>query len=419
MIIKEIAHIQQRPKQKNVAAYARVSCGTDEMLHSLAAQVSTYSGLIQSNPKWNYRGVYADEALTGTKDDRPEFQRLITDCRAGLIEMVITKSISRFARNTVTLLATVRELKLLGIDVFFEEQNIHSLSVEGELMLTILAGYAQEESRSVSENCKWRIRKDFEQGKPNTGRLMGYRLKDGVFVIVPEEAEIVRQIFTDYLSGMGLIAIQKKLLVQGIEFSKRGVLYILTQEKYIGDMLLQKTFIENHMTKRKVNNTGQLPQFYVSDSHESIVSREIFEAVQAEIDRRSKHHPKTPPKIYPFTSMIKCGICGANYTRKHTAAGTKYEKVVWICPTFNFYGKDKCNSQQIPETILEAKTAEAGGFDELIEIRVPGKNQLSFIYADSRQVDLDWANPSRSESWTDEMKEQARIRAGKRGGKNG
>ena len=236
---------------------------------------------------------------------------------------------------------------------------------------------------------------------------------------MPEEAEIVRQIFTDYLSGMGLVAIQKKLLTQGIKFSKRGIFYILIQEKYIGDMLLQKTFIENHITKRKVNNTGQLPQYYVSDNHPGIIDRETFAAVQAEIERRSKHHPKTPPPIYPFTKMIKCGVCGANYNRKHTAAGSKYEKIVWICPTFNLYGKAKCGSQQIPENILEAKTAEAGGFDGLIEIRVSGKNQLSFIYTNGRQIDLDWANPSRSESWTDEMKDQARINAWKRDGKNG
>jgi DNA invertase Pin-like site-specific DNA recombinase len=184
--------------RKRVAGYGRVSSGKDAMLHSLSAQVSYYSKLIQSRADWAFSGVYADEATTGTKDNRAELQRLLADCRAGKIDMIITKSIARFARNTVTLLETVRELKLLNIDVYFEEQNIHSLSGDGELMLTILASYAQEESRSVSENCKWRIRRDFAQGRPSASRMLGYHLRDGKFYIIPEEAEIVRRIFADY-----------------------------------------------------------------------------------------------------------------------------------------------------------------------------------------------------------------------------
>ena len=158
-IIEKIPKLAQLPKRKRVAAYARVSLEKDAMLHSLAAQVSHYSAFIQQNPAWVYAGVYADEGLTGTKESRPEFQRLLADCRSGSIDMIIVKSISRFARNTVTLLSTVRELKGLGIDVFFERENIHSMSGDGELMLSILASFAQEESLSVSENCKWRIRK--------------------------------------------------------------------------------------------------------------------------------------------------------------------------------------------------------------------------------------------------------------------
>ena len=169
------------PKLKRVAAYERVSCGKDAMLHSLSAQVSYYSDLIQNHSGWQYVGVYADEALTGTRDNRENFQRLLVDCRAGKIDMVITKSISRFARNTITLLETVRELKTMGVDVFFEEQNIHSLSADGELMLTILASYAQEESLSVSENQKWRVRHNFENGMPWNGTVLGYRYNQGTF----------------------------------------------------------------------------------------------------------------------------------------------------------------------------------------------------------------------------------------------
>ena len=174
------------PKILNVAAYARVSLEKDSMLHSLSAQISHYSGLIQRHPGWRYAGVYADKALTGTKAERPEFQRLLADCRAGKIDLILTKSISRFARNTVTLLGTVREMKTLGIDIFFEEQNIHSLSGEGELMLSILASYAQEESRSVSENCKWRIQKKFEQGIPTTTQINGLKIDHGRITVIPE-----------------------------------------------------------------------------------------------------------------------------------------------------------------------------------------------------------------------------------------
>ena len=192
VIRKMEAGIPSLPLRKRVAAYARVSSGKDAMLHSLSAQVSYYSEHIQSHPEWEYAGVYVDEALTGTKDDRDGFQRLLADCRAGKIDMVLTKSISRFARNTVTLLETVRELKTLGVDVYFEEQNIHSLSGDGELMLTILASYAQEESRSVSENCKWRIRQKFQQGIPTTTRLNGLRIDHGKVTVIPDEAKARR-----------------------------------------------------------------------------------------------------------------------------------------------------------------------------------------------------------------------------------
>ena len=196
-IVTRVKMMPKLPKLKRVAAYARVSSGKDAMLHSLSAQVSYYSTLIQSHNGWEYAGVYADEALTGTKESRENFQRLLTDCRSGKIDMVITKSISRFARNTVTLLTTVRELKALGVDVYFEEQNIHSADADGELMLSILASYAQEESLSASENQKWRVRQNFEQGKPWRGYMMGYRYDGERYVVVPEEAEVVRSIYAD------------------------------------------------------------------------------------------------------------------------------------------------------------------------------------------------------------------------------
>ena len=241
--ITKLETLEQLPTRKRVAAYARVSCRKDEMLHSLAAQISAYSTLIQSRSDWEYVGVYADEAETGTKDSRPEFQRLIADCRAGLIDMVITKSISRFARNTVTLLETVRELKDLGICVYFDEQNIYTGSSDGELMLTILASYAQEESRSASENQKWRIRKDYNEGKSsNYMSIYGYDHSAGELTVIPEEAKVVQMIFNDYLAGLGINAIMKKLIrlkkptKRGEQWTEGTVWSILKNEKFTANI---------------------------------------------------------------------------------------------------------------------------------------------------------------------------------------
>ena len=213
--VEQIQFAPRMPKPIRVAAYARVSSGKDAMLHSLAAQVDHYSTYIRHHHGWEYVGVYADEAKTGTRDSRENFQRMLTDCRSGKIDHIITKSISRFSRNTVTLLETVRELKELGISVYFEEQSIDTATADGELMLSILASYAQEESLSASENQKWRVKRNFEEGIPWRFFMLGYRRENGKLAIVPEEAEIVRSIFDDYLAGKGVTAIAKRLNESG------------------------------------------------------------------------------------------------------------------------------------------------------------------------------------------------------------
>lgn len=398
------------PKRKRVAAYARVSSGKDAMRHSLSAQVSRYSNLIQQHWEWEFAGIYADDAVTGTKEARVEFQRLLTDCRAGLIDMIITKSVTRFARNTVTTLETVRELKLLGVDIYFERENVHSMSGDGEFMLSILASYAQEESLSASENQKWRVRKNFEAGKVCGMRLLGYRLEDGVLTVVPEEAELVKEIFSDYLSGMGIVRIIKKYRERGVTLTRTGLYGMLRNEKYQGDLLLQKSFVSDHITKRKVKNVGQLPQYHVSDSHCPIISKEMFAAVQAEIARRSVHHKPPECPSYPFTGLIVCGKCGARYKRKHAAAGTKYEKIVWICSTFNELGKSVCDSRQIPENILERLVDESGGIDNVTQIVVPAAGVIHLRMKTDDTLIMKWENPSRRESWTPEMKQAARER---------
>ena len=413
--------------RKRVAAYARVSSDKDAQLHSLSAQVSYYNSYIGSLEDWEFAGVYADEALTGTKDNRPEFQRMLADCRNGKIDMIVTKSITRFARNTVTLLATIRELRDLGIDVYFEKENIHTLSADGELMITLLAAYAQEESYNVSENQKWRIRRMFEQGRPNTGRMLGYRLKDGVLQIVPEEAEIVKMIFNDYLSGMGRNAIMKKLIRMGVptlsggQWRENTLLQILTNEKYTGDMLLQKTYSVDHLTKKQMINRGERRRYYIENSHEPIIDKETFAKVQQELARRAeKFQPNAPfSGEYPFTGLIRCGFCGGYFRRKIANAGSKYAKPVWICNTFNTYGKDVCSAQQIPENMLMEKTSKVLGTADwdretllsyISEIWVPEHNLLMYVFRDGHTEEVAWQNPSRRESWSEEMKQTARER---------
>ena len=252
-----------RPRLLRVAAYARVSSGKDAMLHSLSRQISYYSQMIQKHPGWTYAGCYADADYTGTRGERPEFQRLLADCRAGKIDRNLTKSVSRFARNTVTLLETARELKERGIAVFFEKERLDTLSGDGELLLSFLASFAQEESRSVSENCKWRVRKDFSEGRPmNLMLLYGYRSEKGRIVVDPEEAAVVRRIFHDYTHGLGSSLIAEALRKERIpcrlggRWSSSLIRTMLTNEKYMGDALLQKTFCADHLTKKKVVNRG-------------------------------------------------------------------------------------------------------------------------------------------------------------------
>ena len=399
------------PKLKRVAAYARVSSGKDAMLHSLSAQVSHYSNLIQNHSGWQYVGVYADEALTGTKDNRENFQRLLADCRAGKVDMVITKSISRFARNTVTLLETVRELKNMGVDVFFEEQNIHSLSADGELMLTILASYAQEESLSASENQKWRIRRNFENGMPWNGTMLGYRYEDGTLVIDPTEAEIVCRIFTEYLGGSGMTAIAKRLNADGIptrfgnDWGKTSVGKVLQNYAYTGNLLLQKYRRADHLTKRDTLNNGELPKYHITDAHEAIIPLRSFNAVQEEMKRRAaKHtHPGVKQKEYPFSGKITCARCGKHYRRKVKETGP-----VWICTTYNTYGKTACPSKAIPESILEAIADEVGGIGKITALQACDDNTLVLTLTSGEQIVKRWQDRSRRQSWTPEMKEKAR-----------
>lgn len=283
-------------RKKRVAAYARVSMESERLMHSLSTQVSYYSALIQKNSEWIYVGVYADEGITGTqKEKRNKFKRMLADCENGKIDIILVKSISRFARNTVDLLETVRHLKELGIEVRFEKENINSMSSDGELMLSILASFAQEESRSISENVKWGTRKRFEKGIPNGRvRVYGYQWRDTKLEIIPNEAETVKRIYCEYLNGSSPRKIAKGLNDENIltksdcKWSDFSIRYILTNITYTGNMLLQKIFVDDPISKQRQTNCGELPRYFVENTHESIIDKDIFDTVQNELKNRGR-----------------------------------------------------------------------------------------------------------------------------------
>lgn len=420
-VVEQVKFRSRIPRPERVAAYARVSSGKEAMLHSLAAQVDYYSTYIRHHPGWEYVGVYTDEAKTGTKDSREGFQRLLADCKSGKVNHIITKSVSRFARNTVTLLETVRELKNMGISVYFEEQNINTMTADGELMLTILASYAQAESLSASENQKWRVRQNFEEGKPWRGYMLGYRYKDGEYVIVPEEAEIVKRIYADFLSGKGIEAIMKSLnesgvlTQQGFTWHRSAVMRILRNYTYTGNLLLQTKYRENHLTKKTLVNHGELPQYHATDTHEAIIDMATFEAVQAEIARRAEKYTKPHKREeYPFSGIMTCAICGKHYRRKTTPTGP-----VWICSTYNTSGKKACASKAIPEPTLITLAEKNAHRGQIIAVTVAQENHLTFHFADGSECEEIWQNRSRSESWTADMRAAVGKKTKERRQKNG
>lgn len=436
--------IKLRPGKKpekeklRVAAYARVSSEKDAAFHSLSAQMEYYEHLVMLHPEWELVGVYSDEGVSGTKVDRPEFQRMMADARAGKLDLIITKSITRFARNTVVLLESIRELKSLGVDCFFEKENMHSISPDGELLITLLAMYAEEEARSASENQKWRIKKMFKEGKVPGGKVYGYKLVDGVYKIIPEEAEVVRNIFKLYLSGLGCAAIAKKLNEDGIPsptgklWRRTTMITLLRNRCYTGNLLLQTTYRENFRTKKTVKNHGELPMYEVTGSHEAIIDEKVFEEVAREQERRIKKYGGYATGNNPmFKCLVTCGQCGRKYTFKKSR-GKGNRRNMWICSTFNHIGKAACPSQMIPDEILMAKalgvikrhypslvpedeTLTRSLISSTIKgIKIPGPGRIDFYLYNGEIESITWKYESRSKSWTPEMREKARQKTKKR-----
>ena len=353
---------EERPiVKKKVCAYARVSTNSLDQAESLENQTSYYKKKITSNPEYEFVEIFADRGYTGTKDTRPEFQRMMDLCRQGKIDVVLVKSVSRFARNTTIVLQYVRELKALGIEVKFEEQNLNTLSIGGELMLAALSAFAEEESRSVSENIKWRVRKKFEKGELilNTKRFLGYD-KDEYrdLVINPEEGQIVRRIFEDYLSGKGSFIIAKELNKEGIptitgaKWHDTTILGILKNEKYKGDAILQKYYTPDHLCKQTKRNINKRESFYVRENHSPIVSAEMWQQVQKELEIR-RRNKKVNSKKHKLSGLLICSKCGCKLQRRVWNSGKLSQKTVWQCSNYIKNGKDACCGTVIEESILE------------------------------------------------------------------
>lgn len=322
--VKIIQPIAEQAKKLRVAAYARVSSDSVDQLNSFATQVAYYTDFIQSKDEWEFAGLYADEAVSGTTaDKRNDFQRLLTDCRSGKIDRILVKSISRFARNTLDCIQTVRELKQLGIAVEFEKEQIDTGNMGSEMLLSILGSAAQEESLSISKNLKWSYRRRMKSGDFITcSPPIGYSLKNGVLMPDPQDAHIVKYIFSNYLAGKSLEEIALDLNKTKPKPAKRGskkwhvsmVRYILSNEKYVGDSLVQKSFTPDELPFKKTRNTGQLPKYYILNSHPAIIHKESFEAVQKLLKQRNERHaPKRKIEASPLSNIMQCGLCNFNF----------------------------------------------------------------------------------------------------------
>jgi DNA invertase Pin-like site-specific DNA recombinase len=396
IVTKIEAKLKAETQKQNVCAYARVSTEKDEAQESLANQIVGYTTLIKANKSWNFCGVYADEDATGTKDNRENFQKMIAQCRAGEIDAIITKNISRFARNTVLLLEYVRELKDLNIDIFFEAEKVHTLTAEGEILLSIIASYAQDQSRVASENQNFCVARKFEKGDV-IGRTLGYDTVDCRLIINPDEAEIVREIFKLYLQGDGMTKIGRAVGLAGNQ-----VLYALKNERYTGDLLCQKSYTPDHISKKAIRNDGTKDQWLHENHHDAIISRADFAKVQEILKAKAERYKsnKAPPQ--PLKSLIKCGMCGADFGYRTSGSHSH-----WRCGRIS---SGLCKNGAIRDAVLQ----KAINGVEFSTITIKPKE----IITDTGQI-ISWSNPPRNSAWTKEKREKARQTTKMRSEKNG
>ena len=416
--------VRASKRQLRVAAYCRVSTDDEEQLTSYEAQKNYYTDKIMTNKEWTMAGIFADEGITGTSArKRPEFLRMIRQCKQGKIDIVLTKSISRFARNTVDCLNFVRALKELGIAVIFEKENMNTLEIDSEILITMLGAFAQSESESISANVRWGIRQAMKEGKATIQYkyLYGYRKgDDGKPEIIPEQAEVVRKIYDLFLSGTPVRGIQEYLNMSAVpningepKWARSAIDSILTNEKYCGDVLLQKTYIDDCINKKVKKNTGQLPMYLVQNHHEGIISRETFDAAQAELARRSAG--KSPSKKnaptgrsrysskYALSDRLYCGECGTRYQRCTWRNRDGSKRIVWRCVSRVDYGNKYCHDsptldeEPLHRAILAAVNSAVKDKDNIVynlkaamekELAPVAGQQLSLSEIDNRLEQL-------------------------------
>lgn len=372
------ADCESSQQKRRVAAYARVSTDHEEQQSSYKAQMDYYKNYINGREDWEFVSVYADEGITGCNTkNRDGFNTMVSDALAGYIDLIITKSVSRFARNTVDSLTTIRKLKEHNVECYFEKENIWTFDGKGELLLTIMSSLAQEESRSISENCTWGQRKRFQDGKVSVPfkRFLGYdRGEDGNLVINEAQAMIVRRIYGLFLQGRSPYAIAKILTKEGIPspggkkiWASGTVKSILTNEKYKGDALLQKVYTVDFLSKKKKVNKGEVPQYYVKHNHQAIIPPQEFDIVQKQMAVR---HPgkNRQSSVCIFSSKIKCGDCGSYYGSKVWHSNNKYRKIVWQC-NHKFHGK-KCSTPHLEEETMKKL------FIKAMNISLKEKNEI-------------------------------------------
>lgn len=384
-VIKAKRNLTDRSKGKKidrmrVAAYCRVSTDSEDQLHSYRSQVQYYTDLIEKNKEWVMTEIYADEAITGTQITKREgFQKMISDCMDGKIDMVITKSISRFARNTLDTLKYVRMLKENNVAIFFEDENINTLTMDGELLLVVLSSVAQQEVENISDNVKKGLKMKMKRGE-----LVGFQGCIGYdydqetksISINPDEVEIVKYIFTRYVQGAGSFVISRELNELGYktklgnDWTQSTVIGVIKNEKYKGDILLGKTFTVDPISKRRLENLGEEDQFYIKNHHEPIISEEMFDKAQEILKKRGSNrsavHQVSAGKRekftrqYAFSCMLECGFCGSNLSRRRWHSGSNYSKIIWSCVTGTKKGKKFCpDSKGIPEKVIEDAFVES------------------------------------------------------------
>lgn len=406
---------------KRAVIYARVSSKKDAAEDSLETQEEKLKNCIEKMPNATFVKTYADNGISGTLEERPAFQEMIKACREGKIDLIVTKSITRFARNTSMTLSYLRELKSLGIDVYFHKENAHSINSDGEFIITLLAIFAEAEAESASENQLWRIKKNFELGIPSPTRVYGYEMMDKEFVVVPEEAKIIKRIFNEYSAGKGCNVIAKELNqdkippLRGTIWHPATVNKMLHNEIYSGDLLLQKTYRENFRTKVGKINHGEKRKYYIPDDHEKIIDKELFNAVQKIAKNRYTANSSTPPATKSknlFTGLISCGECGNKLIHK-----SKHSIPYWSCKTYQFMGKNTCPTASIPESIIKEAIMNKLTTDNLTRedvvqnvkhITAYKDKVLVIDFNDGSSTSINWQPRSRKDSWTPAMKQQAR-----------